>query len=295
MRSSPGVSSDWRGRWRGPCGGYATCGTTPPAIMIVVLPAKMIVVVHSSRFTFDVASDSSPVWSPDGSRIVFGTRPAETLDLHQKPSNGAGEPTLLLSFEQDQFASSWSADGRFLLYWTYKEQTGADLLALPMTGDPVPFVVLQSPFRESWGTFPPDGRWVAYPSDESGTFEVYVRAFRPPGDDNAPSGATLSGQWQISTAGGMHAAWSSDGQGLYYLDQEGHMRAVTFIDTGDTVEVGNPVTLFTPRIRGGVPSAQDGSSYDVAADGRFLINAAVGESSTAPITLIQNWNPDAER
>jgi eukaryotic-like serine/threonine-protein kinase len=250
---------------------------------------------RSSRFTFDGASDVFPVWSPDGSRIVFTSSPTGTLDVYQKPSNGAGEQTLLLSSDQAKVANSWSADGRFLLYTSVSPQTGRDLWALPMTGDPVPFVVVQAPFNERWGTFSPDGRWVAYQSDESGTFEVYVRAFYAPGDNQTDSSATLSGQWQISTAGGVYPAWSPDGQELYYLDPAGNLRAAPFIAAGDTVEVGNPVTLFTPRVAGGVATPTNRSPYDVAGDGRFLISTVVGEVSTAPITLIMNWKPEAEQ
>ena len=246
---------------------------------------------RSSRFTFDAAIDNLPLWSPDGSQIVFRSGRTGSGDLYQKSSNGAGEETLLLSSDQFNALSSWSADGRFLLYHSVSTQGDRDLWALPMTGDPVPFNVLQTPFIERWPTFSPDGRWVAYQSDASSRIEIYVRAFVAPVDTDSGAATSMSGVWQISTAGGINATWSPDGQELYYLDPAGNMMAASFTVTGDTVEVGNPEVLFPTRIFGGGTDATV-RQYDVAPDGRFLINTLIGEGSTAPITLIQNWNPE---
>lgn len=248
---------------------------------------------RSSRFTFDAAQDSSPLWSPDGSQIVFNSNRAGVFDLYQKPSNGAGEDTLLLSSDQSKAPNSWSADGRFLLYFSVSQQTNRDLWALPMTGDGDPFIVLQTPFDERWAKFSPDGRWLAYQSNASGREEIYIRAFVAPEDTDASAAPSISGVWQVSTAGGTYPAWSPDGQELYYLDPAGNMMAVAFSVTGDSVEVGNPIALFPTRIVFGGTDLILGSQYDVAADGRFLINTEVGEGSTTPITLIQNWDPQA--
>lgn len=247
---------------------------------------------RSSRFTFDDALDNFPLWSPDGSKIVFRSARTGVGDLYQKSSSGAGEETLLLGSDQFKTPHSWSADGRFLMYHIISPQTGRDMWALPMTGGGDPFIVLQTPFQERWAKLSPDGRWVAYSSNASGREETYIRAFVAP--DTAASDATaVSGVWQISTSGGISPAWSPDGRELYYLDPAGNMMAVPFSIAGDSVEVGNPIALFPTRIAGGGTDVGLGWQYDVAADGRFLINTLVGEGSTTPITLILNWNPEA--
>jgi Tol biopolymer transport system component len=248
---------------------------------------------RSSRFTFDPALDLLPLWSPDGSQIVFTSNRAGVYDLYQKPSNGAGEETLLLSSDQTKAPNSLSADGRFLLYMSISPQTRTDLWALPMTGEGDPFIVLQTPFAEGWAKFSPDDRWLAYMSNASGRDEIYIRAFVAPEDTDASTGTAISGVWQISTAGGTYPTWSPDGQELYYLDPDANMMAVAFSVTGDSVEVGNPIALFPTRIFGGGTDLSVHWQYDVASDGRFLINTVVGEGSTTPITLIQNWDPQS--
>jgi eukaryotic-like serine/threonine-protein kinase len=248
---------------------------------------------RSSRFTFDGAQNSFPLWSPDGSQIVFSSARAGVFDLYQKPSNGVGEDTLLLSSDQTKAPNSWSADGRFLLYQSVSPQTNRDLWALPMTGEGDPFIVLQTPFDERWAKFSPDGRWLAYMSNASGRNEIYIRAFVAPADTDASTGTAISGVWQISTAGGTYPAWSPDGQELYYLDPDANMMAVAFSVTGDSVAVGNPIALFPTRIFAGGTDLILGWQYDVAPDGRFLINTVVGDGSTTPIRLILNWDPEA--
>ncbi len=187
--------------------------------------------------------------------------------------------------------NSWSPDGRFLLYMSIDPQTNADLWVVPMEGDPTPSVFLKTPFREAYGAFSPDGRWVAYHSNESGRPEIYVRPFVPPDAAGTPAAAPR-GQWQVSTAGGIMAAWRPDGTALYYLNPAGEMMAAPITVVGDTLEPGAPVVLFPTRIVGGGVDAQQGRQYDVAPDGRFLINTELdADADAAPITLIQNWNP----
>ena len=250
---------------------------------------------RASRFTFDPSQDSFPIWSPDTTRIVAMSRRTGVGGLFQKLTSGAGTEEPLLSTGQTLTPTSWSKDGRFLLYMSIDPQTNADLWVLPMSGagDRRPFVFLKTPFRDAYGTFSPDGRWVAYHSNESGRPEVYVRPFILPGSTGAPA-AAAGGQWQVSTAGGILPLWRSDGKELYYLNPEGAMMAAPIKLNGATLEPGAPVMLFATRILGGGADIQSGRQYDVTADGRFLINTSLNEASV-PITLLQNWNPEAKK
>ena len=138
--------------------------------------------------------------------------------------------------------------------------------------------------------FSPDGRWVAYESNESGRDEIYVRPFVPPGAAGTAA-AAAGGQWQVSTAGGIYPAWRPDGGAeLYYLNPAGEMMAAPITVTGATLEPGAPVVLFPTRIFGGGVDAEQGRQYDVAPDGRFLINTQL-DSGDAPITLLKTGIP----
>ena len=142
-------------------------------------------------------------------------------------------------------------------------------------GDRTPSVVLKTPFREAYGAFSPDGRWVAYHSNASGRAEIYVRPFVPPGAA-VPDAA---GERQVSTAGGVYPVWRPDGKELYYLNPAGAMMAAPITVTGSTLEPGAPAVLFPTRIVGGGTDTELlGRQYDVATDGRFLINTEL----TAP-------------
>ena len=156
-------------------------------------------------------------------------------------------------------------------------------------------VFLKTPFRVAYGAFSPDGRWVAYQSNESGRSEIYVRPFVPPGARKGR--ASVEGQWQVSQAGGIHPAWRPDGKELYYLNPAAAMMAVPITVTGSNLEPGAPEVLFPTRIVSGgmdVTQGRLGRQYDVAPDGRFLINTFL-DSTAAPITLLMNWNPEAAK
>ena len=145
---------------------------------------------RTSRFTFDAATEQSPLWSPDGTRIVFRSDRTGVGDLYQKLTSGAGVDERLMASDETKNPTSWSADGRFLLYHSNDPQSNGDLWVVPMVGDHTPSVVLKTPFREAFGAFSPDGRWMAYQSNESGRPEIYVRPFVAPGAAGTAAAAT---------------------------------------------------------------------------------------------------------
>jgi Tol biopolymer transport system component len=242
-----------------------------------------------SRVTFDAASDRFPLWSPDGTRIVFGSSRSGPFEIYQKLAGGAGAEERLVPADELAVGASWSPDGRFLLYINNDQQTNTDLWVLPMAGDRTSSVFLKTPFAERWGTFSPDGQWVAYHSNESGQHEIYLRPFVPPG-----AAGQAAGQQQASTAGGVYPVWRRDGRELYYLNPEGAMMAVPITVTGATLRPGAPNVLFPTRILGGGVDRGLGPQYDVAPDGRFLINTELDDAA-APITLLMNWNPEVKK
>jgi Tol biopolymer transport system component len=246
---------------------------------------------RASRITFDAAVDANAVWSPDGTRMVFRSNRTGQFDLYQKLTSGAGGEEPLVSSDQAKNATHWSPDGRFLLFLSIDPQTSYELSVLPMEGNRDPSALMTSPFREASGAFSPDARWVAYMSNESGQNEIYVRTFVPPG----PAGvavAAAGGQWQVSTAGGIFPVWRPDGKELYFINPAGAMMAAPIAVTGSTLEPGVPVVLFPTRVVGGGVDAQYGRQYDVAPDGRFLINTEL-DRAAAPITMLMHWNPEA--
>ncbi|MEJ0007564.1 MAG: hypothetical protein WDM77_14670 [Steroidobacteraceae bacterium] len=248
---------------------------------------------RTSRMTFGTGSTGYPVWSPDGSRVAFSTSEGSSAGFFQKLANGAEAQEPLLLSPNVQFLSSWSPDGRYLLYFSFEGGATADLYVLPTTGDRKPFPYLKSPFNKVWGQFSPDGRWVAYESDESGTTEVYVRQFVVPGAASDIT-AAQAGQWQVSTAGGVFPMWRADGKELYYIDPAGMMMAAPISYPGSTIAPGTPVALFQAHVWGGGTDGRKADSTTSRAMGRFLINRVFGAES-APITLIQNWNPGVSK
>lgn len=225
----------------------------------------------STRFTFGSTTDTSPVWSPDGSRIVF----TSNNDLYQKEASGVKEAELLLKSGDETRATSWSRDGRFLLY-TAKY----NIWVLPMKndkndkGDKKPVLFLPAPVGSA--QFSPDGHWVAYASFESGPPEVYVRSFSM----NAKGTAVEpGGKWQVSNGLGAEPRWRADGREIYYRNQ-GVMAAE--IATTPVFRPGKP------RALGAAQLASYPSAWDSSADGkRFL--TMVGESGPKPFTVVLNW------
>jgi serine/threonine protein kinase len=248
---------------------------------------------RTTRITFDPARDETPQLSPDGTVVAFRSNRSGQGDLYTKHLGRTDPEEVLRHSDELQVPTSWSSDGRFLMYLSVNPETKADLWVLPMQGDHTPYVFLRTPFREAYGVFSPDGQWVAYQSNESGRSQVYVRPFFEPGQ---PGTGTASDQWwQISTDGGASPVWRPGGQELYYLDPSGAMMAVSITVKGNKLEPGTPQKLFPTRIAQGGRDVQQSRQYDVTADGRFLINTELDDDAGTPITLIQNWNPDTKK
>jgi Tol biopolymer transport system component len=233
-----------------------------------------------SRFTSDSAPGTYPIWSPDGSRIVFGSLRTGIMDLYQKSTTTVGREELLLRTPVNKAATDWSADGRVIVFRSPDTRTGFDIWALPLEGDKKPFPVVQTPFEERDAQLSPDGHWIAYQSNESGRFEVYVQPF--PGSGRRE---------QASINGGAQVRWRRDGRELFYIALDGRLMAVPLrIASGQPLELGTPVPLFTTRVGGAVQF--DRQQYVVSADGqRFLMNTVADDSRTPPIIVITNWKP----
>lgn len=246
---------------------------------------------RSIRFTFDAANDRWPIWSRDGSWIVFQSRRNDRENLYRKAASGIGRQELLADSPEGKVATDWSADGQFISYLSLNPETEMDIWILPMLGERKPWLFLRTKADERQAQFSPDGHWVAYMSDESGQREIYIRPFAAPKSADQPVNSA-GGQWQVSTSGGIYPRWRRDGKELYYIGPHGEMMSVPITATGTTLEPGAPVALFPTRILGGGVDNQQGRQYDISRDGRFLINTVLDDTSS-PITLIQNWNAPA--
>jgi len=239
-----------------------------------------------SRFTFDPGSEDMPLWSPNGSRILFRASGSNgVLGFFDKPSSGTGLPELVLE-GVGRFASplGWSHDGRALLYATSSVGTLSDVWERSRAGSLSPVGLVQSRFWDIQGQPSPDGRWLAYVSNESGQYDVYVRS------------VTGEGKWTISSGGGLEPKWRRDSRELFYLAADRSLMSVAVHSTDSSLEVGRPVRLFETRLST-VPNANyTRNQYDVAPDGqRFLINEPSGDASASPITVVVNWPAAVKR
>ncbi len=237
-----------------------------------------------SRFTFQPAFRMNPLWSPDGSRIVFASnQEGGLMQLFAKRSDGTGPEERLLKTGRQDVPTDWSADGRFLVYEERDPQTSKrDLWLLPMAGDRKPFRYMQTPFDEFQGQFSPDGKWMAYGSDESGRWEIYVQPI-----------PASRGKWQISNAGGTQPRWRQDGRELFYLSMDEKITSVD-VKLGPGPEFGTPKALFPVRV---VQNAFGSDEFVPTPDGqRFLATNAVsaGQGQRA-LTVVVNWTAELKK
>ena len=235
-----------------------------------------------TRFTFNVSEDFLPIWSPDGTRIVFSSDREGIGNLYQKSASGAGDEELLFKSNERKWPGDWSRDGRFIICTNRSATTKDDLWILPMTGDQKPFLYLQSPFNEDHPRFSPDGHFVAYTSDEHGKWEVYVQTFPASG-----------GKWIVSTNGGVQPRWRRDGKELFFMAPDRKMMAVDVKLEGSVFEAGVPKVLFQTNV---VSYPNPRNAYDVSADGqRFVIITPPEQNTLTAINVVTNWNAGLKR
>jgi len=237
-----------------------------------------------SRFTFDPGQDEAPMWSHDGRTILWLSDRRGKNSFYSKASYGSGtEAELVASARVDlSFASApsdWSPDQRFLLYTDLHEGTVLHLWVLPIDGGGKPYRLLRGSTAEVEGQFSPDGRWVAYSSNDSGRWEVYVVPFPfPDGGD----------KYQVSTDGGQQPRWRRDGKELFFLSPDRKMMVVS-VNESTKLEFGPPKVLFQTRAHEPI-TAEEFFTYDVSADGQqFLVNVNAEQNNPAPVDIILNW------
>jgi dipeptidyl aminopeptidase/acylaminoacyl peptidase len=227
-----------------------------------------------SRFTFDPALDVFPVWSPDSSGLYFASNRGGEQGIFRKDIEGAGNVELILRHDRNLWPSSVSPDGKWLLLSTPGEGTGEDVsvAALDGTAEIRPF--RHTEFNEASAVFSPDGRWVAYHSDESGEFEIYVTPFPGPGR-----------RWQVSTASGAYPEWSSDGRQVIYSRMNGVLVSARVRALGETFEVDGEDELFNIQ-----PPEIGGPYFSASSDAeKVLIIPGTAQRADSLLHLLVNW------
>ena len=232
-----------------------------------------------SRFTFDDGNDVMPVWSPDGATVVFGSdRRGGITTLYRKATDMASPETLLQKTPTERSVPySWSPDGRFVLH-RYLINNFYNTGVFPLKGDGTSYLYAERGYMLANATVSPDGRLLAYNANDSGRFEVFVESFPTPG-----------ARYQVSRDGGVHPRWSRDGREVFYYAPDGQLMAAP-ISSGSTPPVRAAVPLFRARLLNG-PAVSVGfaAQYDVASDGRFLLNMTVADTAPPVIHVVLNW------
>jgi Tol biopolymer transport system component/DNA-binding winged helix-turn-helix (wHTH) protein len=233
----------------------------------------------STRLTFNKEDDFAPVWSPDGRHVVFASNRSGQSELYMKLASGEGKEELLLHPNYDSYAfpTDWSHDGRYIAYTSTSAKGKQEMWILPIDGDRKPFAFLQTEFDEMYGRFSPDGRWIAYTSNESGKWEVYVRRFK---ERNA-----AGGKWQVSTHGGIHPVWQGDGKELFYIAADRKLMAVPVNTIGNTTfNAGIPKVLFDTHT-----SFSTVLPYAASSDGKRFLVITLSDEKSQPINVLLNW------
>jgi dipeptidyl aminopeptidase/acylaminoacyl peptidase len=227
----------------------------------------------ASRFTSDPAGEGHPVWSPDGSRIVFfsgGYGPGNALVV--KAATGLQEAQPLVQGPNLKVPTDWSLDGRFVVFEERSGETNWDVSVVSLDGERKPRPVIRTRFAERLGQLSPDAHFLAYTSNETAREEVYVVTF-----------PDVSSKWQVSTSGGTKPRWRCDGKELFFVDPTGMLMSVA-IAPGPRVEAGVPKPLFDLDA-----ASSDGWNYAVSADGQRILALRGIDAAPTPITVVLNW------
>jgi len=271
-------------------GDYNTLALSPDGTQVSVQQGSDLWLIEFARtsikrFTLDSQSHAGPIWSPDETSITFNSTQGGGTGLYRKPAGGVGNEETLVKNNHPNYPDDWSRDGRSLIYSDQDPKTKRDLWVLPTDGDRKPSVFLQTEFNESEAKFSPDGHWVAYESDASGKYEIYVRPYPATGSGN---------ELLISNGGGSQPRWRRDGKELFYFSSGGKLMVVD-VATGPVFKAGVPRLLFQAPIFGGGISNEIWR-WDMTGDGqRFLINTVPEENVSAPITVVLNWQSEFKK
>ncbi len=232
-----------------------------------------------TRLTFSASVNDEPAWSPDGTTIAFASDRSGLVHLYEKAATGTGKASPLVVDDGMEIHPGFSSDGRYLAYERRAVQLDSptEIWAKPLFGDRKAFPLVQgSQFVTGAPALSPDGKWLAYESDESGRAEIYVVPF--------PRGP---GKWRISTDGGNSPRWRPDGGELFYLSPDDEIMSVKISQRGARLAIGQATPLF--QVAAGSP-VRYGWSYDVSANGkRFVVVSQVAQKSNQPFMLVVNW------
>jgi Tol biopolymer transport system component len=229
-----------------------------------------------TRVTSDPAADTFPIWSVDDRYVYFASARDGRQGLYRRAADGSGIDELLHASDEQKVPMSVSSDGQLLLYSRRETRKPGDIWALQLTGDRKSFAVLTTPYEEAGASLSPDGRWLAYHSNDLGSNQVYVQAFSGGGH-----------RIRISSTSGAGPVWSADGQVIYYLSSDGGVMATGVTATGDTLSAAPSRLLFTPS---GLRIGARNLGFD-ARGKRFLLMTSPDERRSAPLRLsvIVNW------